>query len=182
VTRHLSSKCSKILRGCRAHSDPASVRAEDVPAMPGCTCDAQALEAAICAAAGSPWSARQCYGEGGTGQDAAGEIRCGVFRTGQRQESRQIRALVDSVARDVLNGRETSEPGRARLLATRGAVEQGWRAASELLDVQGYPDLALEVRRFVAQLPPVKTERELISEDLRKRIRAARVRNDAPTR
>jgi hypothetical protein len=38
------------------------------------------------------------------------------------------------------------------------------------------------VRRFVAQLPPGKTERELISEDLRKRIRAARARDDAPTR
>ncbi len=90
--------------------------------------------------------------------------------------------LVNSVARDVLNGKETPEPGRARLLATRRAVEQGWRAASDLLDVQGYPDLALEVRRFVAQLPPVKTERDLISEDLRHRIRAARVRDDAPTR
>jgi hypothetical protein len=34
----------------------------------------------------------------------------------------------------------------------------------------------------VAQLPRVRTERDLISEDLRKRIRAARVRDDAPTR
>jgi len=106
----------------------------------------------------------------------------GIFRTGQRRESRHIRALGDSVARDVLNGKETSEPGWARLLATREAVEQGWRAASELLNVQGYSDLALEVRRFVAQMPPVKTERELISEHLRKRIRAARARDDAPTR
>ncbi len=89
---------------------------------------------------------------------------------------------MESVARDVLNGTETLEPGRARLLATRKAVEEGWLAASELLKVQGYPDLALEVRRFAAQLPPVKTERELISAELRKRIRAARVRDDAPTR
>jgi hypothetical protein len=89
---------------------------------------------------------------------------------------------VESVARDVLNGKETPDPGRARLLATRKAVEEGWLAASELLKVQGYPDLAVEVRRFVAQLAPVKTERELISEDLRKRIRSARVRDDAPTR
>ncbi len=105
-----------------------------------------------------------------------------VFRTAQRQESRHILARVESVARDVLNGHETPEPGRARLFATRKAVEQGWLAASEQLKVQGYPDLALEVRSFVAQLPRVKTERELISEDLRKRIRAARVRDDAPTR
>jgi hypothetical protein len=58
----------------------------------------------------------------------------------------------------------------------------GWLAASELLKVQGYPALALEVRGFVAQLPPVKTERELISEDVRKRIRAAPIRDDVPTR
>jgi hypothetical protein len=89
---------------------------------------------------------------------------------------------VESVARDVLNGHETPEPGRARLFATRKAVERGWLGASELLKVQGYPALALEVRSFVAQLPSVKTERELISEDLRKRIRATRVRDDAPTR
>jgi Relaxase/Mobilisation nuclease domain len=106
----------------------------------------------------------------------------GVLRTGQRQESHHMRVLVDSVVRDVLNGKETPEPGRARLLATRRAVEHGWRAASELLNAQGYPDLALEVRRFVAQLPPVKTERELISEHLRKRIRAARAWDDAPAR
>ena len=105
-----------------------------------------------------------------------------IFRTAQRQESRHIRARVESVARDVRNGKEVLEPGRARLLATRKAVEEGWLAASELLKVQGYPDLALEVRSFVAQLPPVKTERELISEDLSKRIRAARVRDDVPTR
>jgi hypothetical protein len=61
-------------------------------------------------------------------------------------------------------------------------VEAGWRAASELLKVQGYSDLALEVRSFVAQLPRGMTERELITEDLRKRFRAARVRDDAPTR
>jgi hypothetical protein len=105
-----------------------------------------------------------------------------VFRTAQRRESRHIRARVESVARDVFNGHETPEPGRARLLATRKAVEEGWLAASELLKVQGYPALALEVRSFVAQLPRVRTERDLISEDLRKRIRAARVRDDAPTR
>jgi hypothetical protein len=105
-----------------------------------------------------------------------------VFRTAQRQESRHILARVESVARDVLNDKETPEPGRARLLATRKAVEEGWLAASELLKAQGYPDLAVEVRRFVAQLAPVKTERELISEDLQRRIRSARVRDDAPTR
>ncbi len=44
------------------------------------------------------------------------------------------------------------------------------------------PTSPLIMRRFVARLPPVKTERELISEDLRKRIRAARVRDAAPTR
>jgi hypothetical protein len=48
-----------------------------------------------------------------------------VFRTARRQESRHIRARVESVGRDVLSGKETPEPGRARLLATRKAVEAG---------------------------------------------------------
>ena len=55
----------------------------------------------------------------------------GVFRTGQRQESRRILALVDSVARDGLNGHETPEPGRLRvLLLVKQWRRRGWPRAS----------------------------------------------------
>jgi hypothetical protein len=105
----------------------------------------------------------------------------GIYRTGARRESHHARARVEAVARDLLNGKAVSAPGRERLLATRRAVEEGWLGASELLDAQGHPDLAREVRRFVQQLPPVRTEHELIAEQLRERAKA-RGRDDDPSR
>jgi hypothetical protein len=121
-----------------------------------------------------------------TERAARGKIRKaktdGVYRTGVRRESHHIRTRVEAVARDILSGKAVSEPGRWRLLATRRAVEEGWLGASQLLDAQGHPELAREVRRFVSQLPPVKTERELIAEQLRERTKATRVRDDAPSR
>ena len=106
----------------------------------------------------------------------------GVYRTAIRGESNQMRDRVEGIARDLVRASVVPEAGRAKLLATRRAVEKGWRAVGEMLSAQGYPDLAHEVQRFVSQLPPVRTERELIAERLRERMRATRVRDDAPTR
>jgi hypothetical protein len=106
----------------------------------------------------------------------------GIYRTAVRGESYQMRDRVEGIARDLIQSNVVPEAGRAKLLATRRAVEEGWRAVSEMLSAQGYSKLALEVRRFVSQVPPVRTDREMIADRLRERMRQPRVRDDAPTR
>ena len=57
------------------------------------------------------------------------------------------------------------------MLRTRAEVDEGWLAAAEILDRQGQRDLAWYVRRFVDALPPVRTDRELSTQALRRRGR-----------
>jgi hypothetical protein len=52
------------------------------------------------------------------------------------------------------------EPGKAKMVATRRTVEHGWRAVSDILISQGHPELAADVRRFVEQMQPARTEME----------------------
>jgi len=43
---------------------------------------------------------------------------------------------------------------------TREEVERGWRSVSSILMSQGQPELAIQIRRFVAQMLPVMTDKE----------------------
>jgi hypothetical protein len=83
---------------------------------------------------------------------------------------------------ELRNGRLQTEPGKARLIETREAVQRGWEAVSELLMVEGRPELAAEVTRFAAQMPPARTDREQIADSLRKRLREVRARTEERTR
>ena len=60
------------------------------------------------------------------------------------------------------DGEIKPEPGKTELLETRYRVVRGWNAIADDLARQGQAGLAEEVRRFVTQLPPVRTEREWI--------------------
>jgi hypothetical protein len=82
------------------------------------------------------------------------------------KESTFMRAKVEAVARELQRGGLASEPGKARLMATRAAVTLGWLATAQALRAQGEVDLAREVERFVAGLPAVRTEREQIAAGL----------------
>ena len=48
----------------------------------------------------------------------------------------------------------------------------------DILMAEGRKELANEVWRFAAEMPPPKTERELTAEDLRARVRDARMRDE----
>ena len=106
----------------------------------------------------------------------------GIYRAEQRGESHHTRARVHAVAGELRNGHLQTEPGKARLVQTREAVQRGWEAASELLMAEGRSELAGEVARFAAQMPPPRTDREQIAESLRKHLRDARVRTEERTR
>jgi hypothetical protein len=105
----------------------------------------------------------------------------GIYRAEQRGESWQVRARTGEVRRDVLRGGLHTEPGKKRLIETRKAVERGWWEASEILAAQGQRELVKEIQQFVGRMPPPRTDREMIAEELRERHRDARAR-EGPTR
>ncbi len=74
-----------------------------------------------------------------------------------------LRAKVEVVASELLRGRFEPPPGKARLQATRQAVERSWLGVAAALQAQGEAALADDVRRFVQELPAVRTEQEQIA-------------------
>ena len=106
----------------------------------------------------------------------------GIYRATERGDSTYQRAHAEAVAADLLTGSTRVEPGKRKLVETRRQVENGWRAVANRLSMDGHHDLANDVRRFVERMPPAKTEREQIAQELQQRVRDARVRDVQPTR
>jgi hypothetical protein len=88
----------------------------------------------------------------------------GIYRAEERGACRRTDARVAAMANELRAGRFAPEAGKARLLETRKKVERGWRAVSKLLAARGERKLAAEVTRFVAQMPPPRTDREQIAD------------------
>ena len=101
-----------------------------------------------------------------------------LYRAEQRGESWRTRARVAEVGRKLLNGRLHAERGKETLIETRKGVERGWWQVGEILATQGQKDLAAELRRFVDQMAPPRSDREMIAEELRKHYRDARTREE----
>ena len=107
--------------------------------------------------------------------------RDGIYRAEQRGESRYTRARAEAVAAELLRGNLRVEAGKARLLETRREVERGWWAVSDILVAEGRPELATQVRRFSAQMPPPWTDRESIAQVIRRHTKTLPAR-DEPAR
>jgi hypothetical protein len=110
-----------------------------------------------------------------TERAARGETRIhktnGIYRAILRGDSTHIRARIDAVVSEVLKGNLHIECGDSTLLETRRQVERGWRTTSDILIAQGHPDLAAQVRRFVDEMPPPRTEKEQLAASLLPRAR-----------
>jgi hypothetical protein len=106
----------------------------------------------------------------------------GVYRASLRGDSTFVRAQAEAVAAELLKGNFRSEPGKHKLVETRKAVEDGWRSVSSRLTKDGHLYLAGDVRRFVDRMPPTRTERESVADELRRRLRESRVRDQNPAR
>jgi Relaxase/Mobilisation nuclease domain len=104
----------------------------------------------------------------------------GIYRAIRRGESTHMRERIQSVHSDLLKGNIRVEPAKTKLLNTRAQVECGWRAVRDLLEYQGKSDLAGDVRGFVDRMPPPRTERERISEQLQKQRRSEYVYEKVP--
>jgi relaxase-like protein len=108
--------------------------------------------------------------------------RDGIYRAEHRGESRRTQARAEAVAAELLKGNLRVEAGKAKVLETRRAVEGGWWAVSDIMIGDRRPELAAQVRRFSAEMPPPWTDRESIAEALRKGRPEGRSRDDSPVR
>ena len=106
----------------------------------------------------------------------------GLYRASQRRESTYWRELAESVARELQNGNMRAEPGKAKLLQTRQDVEHGWQAISRMLERGGQSALAAEVNRYVERMPPPRTEKERIADQLRGNVRSKAIDGPQLTR
>jgi relaxase-like protein len=96
----------------------------------------------------------------------------GIYRADRRRDSTHWRQRTAAVAREMTPGGEIRpEPGKAQLLETRFRVVRGWNGVADDLARQGQAELALAVRRFVTQLPAVRTEREWIRDRILEQAR-----------
>jgi hypothetical protein len=101
----------------------------------------------------------------------------GIYRAVRRGASTHWRQRAAAVAREMATGAEIKvEPGKAQMLETRSDVVRGWTEVADDLVLQDQVELAQTVRGFVKQLPPVRTEREWIREELLQQAAAERHR------
>jgi hypothetical protein len=126
--------------------------------------------------------ARQLRAQGipanATGRTVRGETKPrktdGIYRAMLRGESTHSRARVESVASDLLKGDLRVEPGKQKLRKSRTEVELGWLSISEILASGVNDQLAKEVRQFLHQMPPARTERERLAAELVHRMHSPR--------
>ncbi len=91
----------------------------------------------------------------------------GIYRAARRGCSTHWRQRAESVAHELAGGGLRTEPGRARLLETRRDVVRGWNEVADDLVLQHQVELAQAVRKFVARMPQLQTEKQWIAQRLR---------------
>jgi len=97
-----------------------------------------------------------------------------MYRAQRRGDSSHVRARIQSVVADMRRGALRVEPGKATLVRTRKDVEASWSTLAETLAAQGHPRLADEIWRWVSELPPPRTEREVLADSILKKASAVR--------
>ncbi len=97
----------------------------------------------------------------------------GIYRARLRGDSTTDRAKVEGVARELAaSGGIRLEPGRQTLLATRAAIQDGWKSVAEKLVLHGERQLATQAARFASGIDRPLTERESIARVLSTHVRA----------
>jgi hypothetical protein len=99
-------------------------------------------------------------------------MKDGIYRAGLRGNSDHVRAQVEAIASELLQGELRPEQGKSAIVRTRRMIERGWRAASDMLTNQGQSELGADVGRFIEDMPRPETERELVAKALVGRVRA----------
>jgi hypothetical protein len=105
-----------------------------------------------------------------------------IYRATRRGDSTHLRAQVEAAASELREGRLRPELGKAQLVDTRRDIERGWHTAIGLLRNQGQPELAALAARFVDEMPPPATEKELVARALLDQLRVPTLRRAPPPR
>lgn len=115
-----------------------------------------------------------------------GEIRTpkkdGIYRAMLRGDSSHMRERVRKAAAMTGMGRDLAESGKAKLIATRREVVQGWRALEALLVEDGHAELARHVSRFIPQMPRPLTEKEQLAQRMSDHSRLQQIKLNQSTR
>jgi hypothetical protein len=110
-------------------------------------------------ALGVPANATHRYVRGEIGLRKPDEI----YRASLRGQSIHMRERTERVARELAVGALQVEGEKAAMTQARSEVRRAWRAVSDLLVLHRQADLAQQVRQFVAQMPPVMTDKEYLA-------------------
>lgn len=107
----------------------------------------------------------------------------GIYRAMRAGRSTHMHGRIESVAAALHAGNMRVEPGKKRILDTRRDVIRHWLGVQAALRADGREGLANEVVRFIAGMPPPRTEREWMALALTEGVRDQRRRLTlAPTR
>ncbi|GFE84674.1 hypothetical protein GCM10011487_66740 [Steroidobacter agaridevorans] len=99
-----------------------------------------------------------------------------IFRAAQRGESSHMIARAAEVVRELQEGAVDSA-GVRDLRRTRMEVLRGWKAVRDCLLVDGRYQLADDVVRFVNQMPPPRSEKEWLAQQLVESLSRSRSRD-----
>jgi hypothetical protein len=95
----------------------------------------------------------------------------GIYRAARRGASTHMQQRVSTTAAELTDGAWRAEAGSVKLMRTRADVEHGWRAARDIFLIEGEPQLAAHIGRFLAEMPSPATEKELLARAIRGRAR-----------
>jgi Relaxase/Mobilisation nuclease domain len=95
----------------------------------------------------------------------------GIYRASLREESTHMRERAKIVVQELAKGKLQIEPGKASLVTTRNEVRRAWLAVGDILIREGQLELAAHVKRFSGEMPPPRTEKERIAEQVIRRTR-----------
>jgi hypothetical protein len=84
----------------------------------------------------------------------------------QPSPSTLLQTRVERVLNELVNGVEPDLSGKKKLSATRDNVVQGWLATETVLREHGLNKEANQVLEFIQNLPPVKTDHDLLKEKI----------------
>jgi hypothetical protein len=98
----------------------------------------------------------------------------GIYRAMRERRSTHVRGRVQSVATGLRAGNLQVELGKSRMLDTRKEVLGRWSEVQDALRAEGRAGLANEVERYIAGMPPLRTEREWLAVALIERVREPR--------
>lgn len=101
----------------------------------------------------------------------------GIYRASQRGDSTYVRAQLEAVASELLKGAIRLEDGSQKMVGTRRQVVQGWTQIAGRLVEEGQRELAEDVQRFVSHMPPPRTDRERVAEELSGHVQSHKIKN-----